>query len=624
MIWIDWLVLFGFMVTVLVLGIYFSRRSSKSTEEFFLSGRKLPWWLAGTSMIATNFNSDTALHQSRKARMTGLAGCWFYWTQIIGMIGNSIIFAKLWRRTRLVTAVEFYDIRYHGTAAAAGRIISVFVRGLIINLFGVAFGLMAIIKICNVMFDLPAAIHLSILPWSIPTDVVIVLSAVVLAMAYSAAAGMWGVVVTDLLEFAMAITCSYILLFIIYSKVGWAGGLSEQLSAFLSSDSAAAVEPGAARITNYLSMVPKWGFTFMIWCLLQPLWLLTEAGPVAQRYMAAKDEKQAALSGIWRVINHFIFRAWPWYVGGLISLILLKNNAEVIRDPELAYPILIREYLPAGLVGLMLASFFGAFMSTIDTQMHNFGSIFVNDLYRPYIKKAASERHYIWTSRFAIIGYTILACIVALSATSILDLFRLFIKINVGAALLLLLRWFWWRVNIWADISAQISAVVVTLFVENDAKIFGAGSCPTAWLMEKFGLAGSDSRFSMQLLLTMAICTVIWLIVMYLTKPEKQETLVKFYRRVRPYGFWGPVAKKCPDVKPADSFIKDLGLFALGMCFIYSALFCVGYLFLAQWIKMVVLLPVAVISGTVLICVVNRTYATSDRQPETLAEQAES
>ena len=482
---------------------------------------------------------------------------------------NSLVFSKLWRRSELTTPIEFYDLRYSGTGKKAARIWSVFYNAFVEQSIFTALGLLGLLRIVEILFELPPTVTL--LGIEMSPALLIVIGTVIIAMAYSAASGVWGVVVTDFAEFFVAMGCSYVLMFIIYKEVGWAEGLTN----------------GLANMTTELGPVldfwPSWGLAIFVYVFIQPFVFGYGMTAVNQRYLATKDPREAMFSGIWRAVNHFVIRGWPWYVAGLVSLILLDGLA---LDSEMAYPMLIREYMPVGVLGLMVAGFLAAFMSSIDTSVHTSTSIFVTDLYRPYIKPDQPESHYVMVSRLSIIAFTTLSVWIALSSDSILDLLLLVMKMQAGFGLVMLLRWFWWRVNGWADLAAQVLALPVALFFEHDDAIcqalFGVEGV-TSQVMAFFGLAGIDDRYAVQFLMICGICTLAWVVVMFTTKPEPHDQLAKFYRRVKPYGLWKPVAAACPEVEPTDSLKEDIVHVFLGLGLCYGALFSLGGLLLAWW-----------------------------------------
>ncbi len=588
---IDYAVVSVFVVTVLGIGVYFSKRGAKDTDEFFLSGRKLPWWLAGTSMLATNFNSDSPLHQSKKIATTGLSGAWFYWAQIIGYLSSALVFAKIWRRCGIVTYVEFYDLRYAGKGATVGRVYSVIHQMLAVVPFTIALGLVGMRKIAVVLFDLEETFQF--IGFEVSTDLAIVLGLVVVAVVYSAMSGLWGVVVTDLIQFALAMIGAYFLMFVTYREVGWASGLH---------DSLAALPEVGDRFLNY-DMAPTLGLTFFVLFVLQPTRFAVGDVFEVQRFMACKSERHAMISGVWRVLNHNVFRTWPWYICGMASLVLLHETAAVWGvngDPELAYPTLVRDFLPAGIRGIMVASFFGAFMSSVDTSLNSGAALFVNDLYRPYLRQGGTEREFILISRIAVMVVAVFGCGIAIVSEDILKLLQMLINIGAGAGVVLILRFFWWRINVWSDISAQLASVFFTFFL-TDGRI---NSALAGLGMQDVG----DNTFAVRFILILICSAFVWIPITFVTRAEPADTLEAFYRRVRPYGFWGPIRARCPEVTPADSFLQDAAMWMCGLLFVFAAVFATGCLFLAIWHYFIALAAVACLTGYGLFKMINTWY----------------
>lgn len=586
---LDFAVVAIAVAVLLGAGFWFSRRSGKSTGDFILGGRKLPWWLAGAAMVAGSSNADSPLHQAGKIRRDGLSGAWFYWTQILNNLWHSLVFSRLWRRAEIGTVVEFYAIRYAGRAQKVGRIWSMVFASFIEGTVGLALGVLAMIKISSVLLGLTAPVH--VLGVAIPPDVFLAVCGIVLALAYSAVSGLLGVVAGDIVEFVFAITTSYLLMFIVYREVGWAPGL----------------EAGLARLGQEakLELMPALGFTAFVFFVFQPLASLSGINIINQRYMAVRDEREAMLSGVWRVINHFFIRGWPWYVCGLASLVLLPDPT---LPRELAYPTLVTRYLPEGLRGLMFAGFLVAFMSSVGAAMHNAGSVFVNDFYRPYVAPQASERHLVRVIRIAMLAFTVIATLIALASDQVLGLLQFLTKIIFAGGFAMLLRWFWWRVNGWADVAAQVLALPVTLFYDHAGKLFGPAFDPVAQLSRVLTAGRGDDLYAVSFALTVGTTTLLWMAVMFLTRPEPMATLESFYRRVRPYGWWGPVARRCPDVVVTDRVRDDLKLYFLGLALCLGLLFGLGLLLLARWASGSVLLLGGLCAGVLLVRAVNRRF----------------
>lgn len=585
---LDYAVVAAAVAVLLGAGLWFSRRGGRTTGDFILGGRRLPWWLAGTAMVAGSSNADSPLHQTGKIRRDGLPGAWFYWSQILNNVWHSIVFSRLWRRAEINTVVEFYSLRYAGRAQAVGRVWSMAFASFIEGTVSLALGVLAMIKISTVLLGLHAPVL--VFGYSIPPDVLLALGGIALALAYSSVAGLLGVVAGDVVEFLLALGTSYLLMFIVYREVGWAPGL----------------EAGLARLgeEGKLAFTPALGFTAFVFFVFQPLASLAGINVINQRYMALRDEREAMLSGVWRVINHFFIRGWPWYICGLASLILLPESS---LSRELAYPTLIAEYLPAGLRGLMFAGFLVAFMSSVGAAMHAAGSVFVNDFYRPYLAPRASERHYVNAIRLAMLAFTVIATLIALSSDHVLGLLQFLTKIVYASGFAMLLRWFWWRVNGWADLAAQALALPVTLFFDHADAWFGFD--PVAQVSRLLTGGTSDDLYAVSFTLTVTTTTVLWVTVMLLTPPEPAAKLDAFYRRIRPYGWWGPVARRCPEVVITDRVGEDLKLYILGVALSLGLLFGLGLLLLARWAGGSALLLSGLCAGALLVRGINRRFA---------------
>lgn len=585
----DFVVVAVSVALLLAAGFFASRRRS-TTSEFILGGRRLPWWLAGTAMAAGSSNADSPLHQCGKIRRDGLPGAWFYWAQIFGSVWHSLVFSRLWRRAELTTVVEFYAIRYAGAARSTGRIWAMVFASLVEGTLGLALGLLAMIKVSAVLLGLTAPVDLP--GGSVPPEVLLALGGVALAFAYSALSGLLGVVAGDIVEFLLAVGTSYVLLFFVYREVGWAGGLAAGLERLGAEDK--------------LSFLPAFGITAFVFFIFQPLASLSGLNAINQRAMTLRDERQAMLSGVWRVINHYFIRGWPWYVCGLASLILLPDPT---LPGDLAYPTLIANHLPAGWRGLLFAGFLVAFMSSVGSAMHAAGAVFVNDFYRPYVAPRASERHLINAIRVAMFAFTVVATGIALASEHVLGLLQFLMKVISASGFVMLLRWFWWRVNGWADVAAQALALPVTLFYAHAGALLGPERDPVALFSRSLTRGSADDLFAVSFLLTVGTTTVLWILVMLLTQPEPPATLEAFYRRVRPYGFWGPVAARCPDVVVTDRVRDDLALYALGLALSLGLLFGLGCLLLARWVPGGLFLLLAGAAGWMLVRAINRKYA---------------
>lgn len=585
---IDYLVMLATVLLLLGAGLL-GRRRSRTAGEFVLGGRRLPWWLAGTAMVAASSNADSPLHQSGKIRRDGLAGAWFYWAQIVPQTFHALVFSRLWRRAEINTVVEFYEIRYAGRGQVAGRVWSMVFVSLFEGTLAMSLGILAMSKISAVLLGWTSPIV--VLGAAIAPELAIALLGVGLAATYSTVSGLLGVVAGDLVEFVIAMVCSVVLMFFVYREVGYADGLQTRLAALGKQDA--------------LSFGPSWGLALLVFFLVQPLAMVAGANAVNHRFMAVKNEREAMFAGLWRIVNHYVFRAWPWYVCGLASLVLVAEGTAA----EMAYPTLIAQYLPAGFRGLMFAGLLVAFIGSISAHMHHSGSVFVNDFYRAYLARDRSERHYVWAIRTMMLVFAAVAMWVALTADHVLGLLQLVMTVKGASGLVLLLRWFWWRVNAWADLSAQVLGLPITLLYEYGASWFGPERDPVMHVMRWCGGTSADDRFAAVFVLAVATTTAIWLTVMWLTPPEPMDKLQSFFRRVRPYGAWGRVAAGCPGAKSPDRFGADLLLCAIGVTFSFASLFAVGAAVFGSWGRACVCAGVAVGAALLLVRKINRQFA---------------
>jgi solute:Na+ symporter, SSS family len=349
-------------------------------------------------------------------------------------------------------------------------------------------------------------------------------------------------------EFLFTLACSYVVMFFVYRATGYHVGLSEGLERL--------------GLSAQRELAPVWGLSALVFFVFQPLATAAGVNSINQRFLAVRDERQSALAGVWRIVNHYFVRCWPWHVCGLCSLVLLAGSTV---DNELAYAELILRFVPEGLRGLIFGSLVMAFMGTASAAMHTSGAVFVNDFYRPYIRPTAPDRHYLWLIRAAMLVFAVIGVSVAMANDHILSLVQLFYKVVSAAGVLMFLRWFWWRVNGWAEAAAQLVALPLALLFEHGDRIFGTARDPVARIAARFGNGTADDHFVVSFILTIGATTVIWLVVMLVTPPEPMEKLEEFYRRIRPYGFWGPVAARCPEVRVTDRVSHDIMLYALGL-----------------------------------------------------------
>lgn len=606
--WLDYTIVVFFLLAIAVIGSLFTRRASQSTDEFIVAGRKLPWWLAGVAMVALGFNADSPMHTSKKIRTTGIQGAWFYWNSLLAGSIGTLLFAPMIRRTRISTPSEFYSLRYHGAGQHMVRVGSAFLIGIFNGVIFGALGLIGMIKLSRVLFDFPEVIMIAGLP--VHTPYLVAGSMVLLALGYSIASGLWGVVWTDMLEYAVALGCSFLLTGIVLSKVGGGSGLREQI--------------GALNQGNLFRWLPEIGIPFVAYIFIIPFLRLGAVDFSTQRLLSIKDEREVVLANFFNNLNFFVFRNWPWFVVGLASILLI-TPAEIAAltgtpgaDVEYAYPAMVAKYMPHGLLGLMIAGFFCAFLSSIDAILHTGASIFVNDMYRPYMVRNASDKHYIFVTRIMMVVVAAMSIYLAANSPSILSLLA-FLNLVLGSVGLVQMgRWIWWRVNVWSDLAGHVSAVVLGFY-------FGIG--PGTKVIDKIvqwaGNDGFDTRFTTQLLLCVSISTLVSLVVMLLTPPEPNEKLVSFYRLMRPFGWWGPIAAQCPEVPNSNQNLPRLMILSIyGIFAAIGLTFGAGMLILAQPLSGSIMTTIGIACSVLLIRGVNNTFSRGDTEDAIPAVQA--
>lgn len=557
---VDLLVIVIYGAVVIALGVLFARRAGRSVEDYFVAGRALPWWIAGTSIAATWFAADAPLATAGIVRERGLYANWLWWYEGTGIIMLVFFYAKLWRRAEIVTDAELIELRYSGKPAAILRGFSALYQGVLKNAVVMGWVMLAMVKFSQVLLGWEPAFTLAV--------------CVGVALVYTAAAGLWGVVATDLLQFVVGMLGSLILAGMVLSAVGGASAMVEGIRALPDPNPAALdLVPNAAHVG------PLEFGSFA--CLILFLWVRSGQGDgyLAQRLFAAQDERQSMMGALWFAFAGIVLMTWPWIVVGLGSLLLLPASsagAELAADPELAYPMMIGELLPVGLRGLVVASFLAAFMSTMDTHLCWGASYLVNDVYRRFMRRRAEEIHYVRVSRIAVALLAVLAALAAWQMNSIQRAWIYVIELTAGVAFVWLLRWYWWRVNAWAEITAMVGSVLLA----NGGMLVGlagrVGLAPTALTEAAAVFYGTEYDFVRATVIVLA-CTILWVSVALATPADDPEVLEAFYRKVRPAGWWGPVSGAADEVVVDGSTAgRWLGFF-LGTIFLYTSLLGVGY-----------------------------------------------
>lgn len=575
---VDYVVVVVFLLGLLALGLSLSKRASASTDEYILAGRKLPWWLAGIAVTASGLNASSMLQDSRKIRQDGISGMWFTWGNAINLAFGTVWFSRLWRRAGFVTQMEFYHARYHGRAPTWCRIYDVIVYGVISAAVWAAVALVGMKKVAHVLLALPPTVPL--LGLEVSSGALIVVALVVLALIYAAASGVHGVVWTDLVEFIVAMGCACYLLFLVFGDVGWNTGLRTRLEG---------LGPEGRRI---LQILPAFGPVLLYYFIINPF--LNQGGynPHIQRYLGVKDEREVIYTAVFNAVLNFGLRPWPFYITGLCGIFLVSDQALLehfpavpapgggqLPDHEMVFPLLMVRYLPTGLVGLTVAGFLSAFMCSFGTNIHNSTAIVVNDLYRPYLRPGRSERHYLWVARIYLVIVAVLASVIGLWMDDILTLSMLAFAIMASAGWVKLLRFVWWRVNGAAELAAQASSLALTLVV-----VSPLGEPLVHRLMVWTGQSGNDGFFVIRNFLLIGVSTLASIIAVFCAKPEPMDHLCAFYRRMRPFGWWGPVRAACgPDVPEPDSAIVMTLITAGFIAFVFGVVFVALGLLLAFW-----------------------------------------
>lgn len=574
---LDWAIIVAFFVISMLIGVFASRTAGKSAKEFFLSGRNMPWWLLGVSMVATTFSADTPNLVTDIVRKNGVSGNWVWWAFLLTGMLTVFVYAKLWRRSELNTDLEFYEIRYGGKAAAFLRAFRALYLGVFFNIVIMATVSLAAIKIGGVMLGLS------------PMQTMLIAS--IVTVIYSSLGGLKGVLLTDFFQFFIAIVGSF-------GAAYYVLGLPEigSLDNLLSHPS----------VSGRLNMLPDFSDTAtLVPLLLIPLavqWWATwypgaepgGGGYIAQRMLSAKDEKNAIGATLFFNVAHYALRPWPWIIVALASLVIFPEMSDIkaafphvadstIND-DLAYSAMLT-YLPSGLMGIVLASLIAAFMSTISTHLNWGSSYVVNDFYLRFVKPNATDKEQVMVGRISTVLLMVFAAFLALGLSNALQAFDILLQIGAGTGLIFILRWFWWRINAYTEISAMIVSFFVALYFEIVHVNIGFEPIASHW----------------KLLIGVGITTASWLLVTLLTAPEKDEILLSFYRKVRPAAYgWNSLLKRFPNeaVEPGK-LPMEIGLMLIASIMVYAALFATGYWIYGNTVPAVITTVIAILGGVV-------------------------
>ena len=574
---LDWSVIAAYFLFNLGIGIYYARRARGSTTEFFLSGRDVPWWLAGTSMVATTFAADTPLAVTGFVARNGIAGNWLWWNFVMSGMLTVFLYARLWRRAGVMTDIEFAELRYSGKPAAFLRGFRALYLGLPINCIILGWVNLAMVKIIEITLGLDKR-----------GAILVVIGMLLFTAFYTAISGLWGVLVTDLFQFVLKMAMVIVLAILAVNAVGGIDALKTKITAL----DAASGQAGS-RLAFFPDFDSVWMPAITLFVFLGVNWWATwypgaepgGGGYVAQRIFSAKNEKHGLLATLWFNIAHYALRPWPWILTALASLILYPN----LVDKESGYirTLLDPNVFPTYLRGFMLAAFAAAYMSTIGTQLNWGASYVINDFYRRFVSRSRGEKHYVIASQVVTVILMIASLVVTFYMESIGGAWKLLLVTGAGTGTVLLLRWFWWRINAWSEVSAMITAAAVSLLLQLVLK----------WDSDK------PRDFAYLMLVTVAITTIVWVVVTILTPAEPMEKLSAFYRRVRPEGpGWNRVAAVAgfagahAEGKLATQFLN----WFLGCAMIYGTLFGIGKLIFKDWLAGLLFLAVAISAGVLI------------------------
>ena len=571
--WADWTIIASYILFSLGVGIYFNKRAGSSTKEYFLSGQSLPWWVVGTSMVATTFAADTPLAITEFIRGPGIWQNWFWWNLLMGALLGVFLFSRLWRRANVLTDNELLEIRYSGKPAA-------FLRAFKAGYFAILYNFIVMGWVINAMASV-VSVMLNMDKWTA------VWLCVIIALVYAILSGFWGVVVTDLVQFFIAMFGSIALAIIALNYVGGMDSLLYKLSGLLGSD---------AIHNNTLKFIPPvpeesmgtltfWESPFSKFLIfITVMWWSHHGtdggGYIIQRMSSAKNERHALLATLWFNLAHYALRVWPWIIVAVVSIVMFPIIPEAYSElgVKAGYPLVMNALLGPGLKGILIVSFLAAFMSTIDTHLNWGASYLVNDLYKRFYRPNESETHYVLIGKIFTVILMIFAAFTAIKMQSISKAWEFIFSMGAGIGLVLILRWFWWRINAWSEITALATSILVTIILEflayNQTIMEGKnyilfGSAPI--------LFGITLQVHHKLIIIVPIAILAWLSVTFLTKPEPTKTLENFYKRVQPGGWWGPINKNYEhELQPVSK-----GFFILwisGIMMIYGFTFGLGNL----------------------------------------------
>ncbi len=595
---VDWIIIIVFLLFLTIIGLISSKGGADDSTSYFLSKRNMPWWLLGVSMVATTFSLGTPNLITDMVRSGGVAQNWQWWCFLLSGMLTVFVYSKLWNRSKIMTDLEFYEVRYSGKEAAFLRGFRSIYLGFFFNIFILASAALALLKFAAMMLGIN------------PVLALVIISAIILA--YSTIGGLKSILWTDFFLFVVAMAGAFIPVFYIINSPQIGG-----LESFLTNDIIVDKLSFFPDFTNAqtaltIFLIP---ITIQWWASWYPGSEPGGGGYITQRILSAKSEKDAVKGTLFFNVMHFAVRPWPWIMVGLASLIIFPNlnsMVEVFKDidpkyiqNDIAYSAMLRQFLPNGILGLVLASLIAAYMSTVSTQINWGASYLVNDFYSRFINPNASEKKKVLVGRIWTIALIVLSIILALYLESALQVFQYMLLIGAGTGLIYLLRWFWWRINAWSEISAMIGAMVFSLIVivvEKTSLVFIDDQ--TVML---YGFEMQKGFWdTMKFVFVVVFNSILWITVTFCTRPTKEDVLLDFYKKIRPGGpGWKKITKKYSDIEK-DRMGKDwsvptgLVCMSISCVGILSMLFSMGYLIYGNYLGFGILLAVTIISAILL------------------------
>ncbi len=566
---LDWCIVAAYLLLSLAVGVYFTKRASGSMSSYFVSDRNMSWWLLGTSMVATTFAADTPLAVTGWVRTEGIWKNWFWWNYVFSHVFILLVFARLWRRAEVITDNELIEIRYSGKPAAFLRGFKALYFSTLFNFIVMGWVISAMAKVLKIFFGVETT-----------AAIVICIS---IAFFYTMMSGIWGVALTDFFQYFIALFGTIILAWVVIGspEIGGFSGFIEKLGSIDKKHLALIMTPsGGTPVSD--GFLSSSFFTFLVYVTV--IWWSSHnadgGGYFIQRMCSAKNERHSVAGTAWFAVNHYIIRFWPWVLVALASLIIYSSADAAKGDNEAMYIVVIRDFLGPGLKGLLFVSFLAAFMSTLSTQLNWGASYLMNDIYRRFINKKAGEKHYILVSRLCTLVLTLLAGYFALHITNIGKAWIFLWAMSAGIGLVLVLRWFWWRINAWSEISALASSLVTILAIVLYTRSEGIPL---------------ELRHQ---ILVIPVSSIIWVAVTFITRPEPIETLSGFYKRVRPWGWWKPARELNPGIE-SPGFSPVIINWVLGVGFILLGMTGVGKVLLGSFLTGALMITGSLASGII-------------------------